>query len=113
MTWGNGNPKSQITRAVAQAVRRRDGDACQLMYPGCKGVHEQFDHKANLAGQGIARANDRPTVDDLQCVCKPCHKVKTQREALIGRGLAPKPIERDHTIGRVDLPPTFRYRPDA
>lgn len=107
--WGQ---SGTIPVAVQRAVRRRDGDECQLRYPGCTGVHEQFDHKVNLASRGIDRRNDKPKVADLQCVCVPCHKVKTQREAMVGRGLAPKPIEPDHRLGRVALPAAFRYRPD-
>ena len=113
MTVTNWGQQGTIPSSVRRAVRRRDGDQCQLRYPGCIGIYQQLDHRDNLASRGVRRIDDKPTAEDLQCVCVPCHKIKTSAEAQRGRGLAPRHVERDHRLGTVDLPSTFRYRPSS
>jgi 5-methylcytosine-specific restriction protein A len=86
MTWqGTGEGTGTgVPAAVRRRVRLRDNDLCQLRYPGCTGSYQDLDHKDNVAARGISRRQAN-TVDELQCVCRACHKVKTQREAAIGR----------------------------
>ena len=69
---------------MVRAVRQRDNDECQLRYPGCTGDYEELDHTRNVASLGITR-REASTVDNLQCVCVPCHRMKSQREAAAGR----------------------------
>jgi 5-methylcytosine-specific restriction endonuclease McrA len=85
MAWANDKTGSNIPAAVKREVLNRDGGQCQLRYPVCTGAHEIFDHVHNLAARGIDRRDDKPTADDLQCVCRSCHKWKTALEARAGR----------------------------
>jgi 5-methylcytosine-specific restriction protein A len=86
MTWEPGRQGgSQIPARIRAAVRRRDGDSCQLRYAGCLGVGTQIDHRVNVATLGVARADSYDDEDNLQVVCVPCHKVKTSRESAEGR----------------------------
>lgn len=112
MAWqGDGRgTSSNIPAAVRRYVRRRDRDTCQLGYAGCTGKHEVFDHTINVKRLGLPRELTL-TPDHLQSACRHCHKIKTQHEAAVGRGLGPFEPERDHRVGRVELPPSFRYRP--
>ena len=82
-----------VPAAVLRAVRMRDNDECQLRYSCCTGQFDHLDHKRNLASQHLSR-RDPITMDELQCVCAPCHKVKTQREAVAGRTSWRRPAER-------------------
>ena len=72
---------------MVRAVRARDSDTCQLRYKGCTFNYEQIDHIRNIASRNMTRreARDAYGVDDLQCVCKSCHKIKTMREARVGQ----------------------------
>jgi hypothetical protein len=82
-----------------------------LRYAGiCIGKHQEFDHIESVTAQGIRRS-DAQTIDQLQCACRPCHKKKTQQQAMLAKGIAPQHIEKDLRLGRVDLPTGFRYAP--
>lgn len=113
MVWqGQEGSGDHVPIAVRRAVRRRDGDTCQLGYAGCTGQYQELDHIDGIAARGVLRTSAL-TVDELQCVCRSCHKVKTQWQAKVGRGLGtPEPV-RSNTIGRVPLPDGFRYAPPA
>lgn len=96
MTWeaNRGRAgKRAVPAAVLRAVRVRDNGECQLRYPCCTGQFDHLDHKRNLASQHRSR-RDPVTADELQCVCVPCHKLKTQREAAAGRTSWRRPAER-------------------
>lgn len=112
MPWqGNGRGTStHIPRRVRRAVILRDQGQCQLGYVGCTGVYEELDHVVGVAARGLDRMQTL-TVDELQCVCRPCHKKKTAWQAKVGRGLGECEPERDHRRGAVALPSGFRYAP--
>ena len=85
MTWGE-RPRSRIPQRIRDQVRRRD-KTCRLGYDGCTGRIDEMDHIEGLAAQG----RPRETVlcaDEIQGVCAPCHKVKTQRQSAEGRARA-------------------------
>jgi 5-methylcytosine-specific restriction protein A len=52
-------------------VLARDPE-CRLKYPGCSGRSTEVDHIVRGGGDYLY---------NLQGVCSPCHKVKSQREA--------------------------------
>lgn len=80
MTWGQG---SNIPKRVKDQVRRRDR-TCRLQYPGvCTGKIDEFDHPNGLAAQGEQRASVR-SATEVQGVCSPCHKVKTDKQRRAG-----------------------------
>lgn len=112
MTWqGQEGSGDHVPIAVRRAVRRRDGDTCQLGYEGCTGQYQELDHIDGLAARGGVLRTSALTIDELQCVCRSCHKVKTQWQAKVGRGLGTSEPLRSNTIGRVSLPDGFRYAP--
>lgn len=80
MTWGQG---SNIPKRIKDQVRRRD-QVCRLNYPGiCTGRIEEFDHPGGLAAHGHRREAVR-AASEVQGVCKPCHRYKTNQQRLIG-----------------------------
>lgn len=82
MTWGQGTPAGW--RKARKQALERDHYECQLDYDVCIGYATEVDHITNLAALGRSR-DTAVHVDDLQAVCKPCHQVKTSREAAAGR----------------------------
>lgn len=73
-----GSPEYKRWRA---AVMTRDGWRCQIGGRGCLGAATQADHVRN-----VKRFPELEfAVSNGQAVCVPCHKAKTQREAMIGR----------------------------
>lgn len=85
MAWTNGAPTNRIPAATKRRVRARQGNRCNTIDPTvCTGTIDEYDHIINIKTLGIdrAKAND---IDNLQGLCAPCHKVKTQREAQAGR----------------------------
>jgi hypothetical protein len=83
MTWGQG---SNIPKRIKDQVRRRDR-VCQLAYPCCTGMIEQFDHVEGLADQGLQRTTVR-NATSIQGVCRACHHVKTKQQQAAGRARA-------------------------
>jgi 5-methylcytosine-specific restriction endonuclease McrA len=79
--WDSNRPTNRIRVGVIRAVRERDQDTCQLRYTGCTGGYEQIDHIRNVASTGLDRTAGLERPDDLQCVCRHCHNIKTQAEA--------------------------------
>lgn len=61
--------------AVRKRVLARDGYLCQLGYAGCTTDAVEVDHIVPVSEHGTNR------MDNLQAVCKECHKIKTQTEA--------------------------------
>lgn len=57
-------------------VLRRDGWRCQIRGPLCRGIAREVDH--------IEHGDDHRDAN-LQSVCVPCHRDKTQLEATAGR----------------------------
>ena len=96
MSWREPGVANRIPKAVARVVRERDGNVCQLRYDGCTFDAEEIDHIVNVASTGMGRAdvNRRVTPEDLQCVCRACHRVKTAREISVGRNRWKRPRER-------------------
>lgn len=73
-----GRPMPHGWKSKRAKVLQRD-PICRLQYEGiCAGFATEADHI-------IPNAGDDPS--NLQGVCGPCHKVKTQREAMSGRKL--------------------------
>ena len=81
MAWDNGGPGSKIPVAIKNTVRDKQQDRCNTIDPTvCIGRIDEFDHITNVKTLGIERsqANDP---NNIQGLCRPCHKVKTQCEA--------------------------------
>ena len=86
--WNSGSAPRTSTaghKAWRTAVLARDKGACQIRGPRCTGRATIADHIVNMAAGGAEY-----DVDNGQAVCATCHKVKTQREAAIGRGATPR-----------------------
>jgi len=83
--WGN-RPRSAIPTRIKQQVRRRDG-SCQLGYPCCTGVIEEFDHITGLAAQGVQRT---PVLaaHEIRGVCRACHRIRSEQQRLDGMARA-------------------------
>lgn len=79
-TWGQGG---YVAKRVKDQVRRRD-KTCRLNYPDiCTGTIDQFDHPQGLAERGLRRTSvTNPS--EVQGVCTPCHKHKTESQRLDG-----------------------------
>jgi hypothetical protein len=77
VTWGQG---SNIPKRIKDQVRRRDR-VCQLHYPGCTRHIDEFDHPNGLAGQ---QRQPVRSAHEIQGVCSPCHRVKTEGQRLAG-----------------------------
>lgn len=85
MAWTNNAPTNRIPAATKRRIRTRQGNQCNtISFAVCTGAVDEFDHIINIKTLGIdrAKAND---IDNLQGLCAPCHKVKTQREAQAAR----------------------------
>lgn len=83
MAWTNGGSGSKIPAAVKREVRERQHDQCNTIDPNaCTGVIDEFDHIVNVKTLGIERA-DANDPDNIQGLCTPCHKVKTQGESRV------------------------------
>ncbi len=68
--------RSQGTPTKLRArVLARDHYCCQLGLPGCTHKAEEVDHIIPVFEHGT------DTPDNLQAVCRNCHKQKTQAEA--------------------------------
>lgn len=73
-----------VAPRVKAQVRKRD-KTCRLAYPGiCTGAIDEMDHPDGLAAQGKRRTSVLDPAD-VQGVCIPCHRHKTQQQALAGR----------------------------
>ena len=71
----------------------RDNRECQIRGPHCEERAVEVDHIDNTRGP----AYDTDT--NLQAVCRPCHKVKTQQESYRRRWYK---RERQPSIGEVE-----------
>lgn len=63
-------------------ILQRDFGLCQIKGPACRFVATEVDHKVSKAAARAAGwTSDQIEADDqLQAVCSPCHKAKTQAE---------------------------------
>jgi 5-methylcytosine-specific restriction protein A len=94
MTWESKRPGStRAWRAVRLQVLKRDQYRCQLQYAECVGQATEVDHITNIAASNTQRAQAN-NPNELQAVCSPCHRAKTQREAAQARGSWRRPPER-------------------
>lgn len=85
MAWANGGAGSKIPTAIKRTVRQRQGGTCNTYDPRvCTGCIDEFDHIHNVKRLGIQRA-EANDCNNIQGLCKPCHKRKTQHEAHEGR----------------------------
>lgn len=78
MAWGHGR-RTHTTAAQRKRILGRDNHRCCIRGPRCIGEATEVDHRDNRRG---------PDYDDdgnLQAVCVPCHRAKTQREARAAR----------------------------
>ena len=85
MPWANGNPPSHIPAQVKRIVRNRQSNRCATYNAMvCTGQLDEFDHVINIKRLGVERheANDP---DNIQGLCKPCHRSKTRAESQAGR----------------------------
>ena len=100
MAWANGGPGSKIPAAIKRTVRQQQHDTCRTIDPTvCTGAIDEYDHIVNVKTLGINRpdANDE---NNIQGLCKPCHKVKTQREATAGHNRWKRPVEAHPGLAR-------------
>lgn len=102
--WSGGDVPARVRRAV----RQRDGDRCQLAYPGCTGKYQELDHVAGLADTGTHRSQAL-TPDQLQCVCAHYHKIKTQARAMHGKGRYRRLPEPHPGLSGPPAPAGWRY----
>lgn len=79
--WGQGGG---VPARIRRLVLERDGYRCQLRLFGyCSGRAEEVDHTVSLGTLGIHRRDPRANDPNLlAAVCIPCHRRKSQREAL-------------------------------
>jgi 5-methylcytosine-specific restriction protein A len=82
-SWGRGSTRqSRKQRAIVLA----DNPTCYLRYPGCIGVATEDDHVIPISQGGSDDLTNRSGA------CAHCHRIKSQREAAIGRGAEPAPF---------------------
>lgn len=84
--WRNGAP-THVKTHIRKKILTRDGYTCQQ----CGSPAAEVDHIDNARGPGY------DAFSNLQSLCVPCHKAKTQREAQAGRAAR---------VARVKRPPT-------
>jgi hypothetical protein len=85
MVWVNGGPGSKIPIATKRTVNTRQHNRCAVFNPTlCTGSIDEYDHIVNVKAQRVDRrqANNPSTIQGL---CLPCHKAKTQGEAIAAR----------------------------
>ncbi|MBB3142814.1 HNH endonuclease [Halomonas organivorans] len=71
-------------RRQRDRILRRDNGLCQPCWRAGRVTPAiEVDHIVNLAAGGSG------SDDNLEAICGPCHKAKTQEEALRGRGDGP------------------------
>lgn len=80
MTWGQGR---YVSPKVKAAVRRRD-KTCQLAYPDCTRLIEEFHHPTGLADQGKQRTSVL-NANEVVGVCSTCHTIETRKQQAAGR----------------------------
>lgn len=90
MSWGarssrKGGKLPANWGALRLSILERDGWACQLRYPRCRGAANQVDH---IEGSG----DHSPA--NLRAACQPCHMARTARQSHAARPSRLRPIER-------------------
>lgn len=82
MPWGQGDPRTSTTahRRWRTAVMKRDNNVCQEHRPGCLVIAAHADHI-----KPVAEGGPEHDLANGQAICVPCHKKKTQEEALRGQ----------------------------
>ena len=84
MAWATSDRSARLPSNWSKLrlrVLRRDGWLCQIHGDGCRLVAREVDHV--VAGDDHSMAN-------LQSVCVPCHKRKTQAESATARAAMPR-----------------------
>ncbi|MEV2222742.1 HNH endonuclease signature motif containing protein [Nocardia vinacea] len=79
MAWSGSGRSAEFVRN-RPLVLQRDRYTCQLRLDGCVGAAAEVDHRRAVKFGGS------DALDNLQAVCGPCHKQKTQDEARYGLG---------------------------
>jgi 5-methylcytosine-specific restriction endonuclease McrA len=85
MAWTNGGEGSKIPDPIKRQVRARQHNQCNTYNPTlCTGRIDEYDHITNIKTLHTPRhlANDP---NNIQGLCTPCHKTKTQTEATAGK----------------------------
>lgn len=88
MAWGQRGVPAKVRRRIIN----RDKE-CQLGFVGCTVTIDEVDHIINVASRGLERERDVDP-NNLQGVCKHCHHIKSQAEALAGRTVWKRKPER-------------------
>lgn len=99
--WRNGAP-THVKTHIRKKILARDGYTCQQ----CGGAAAEVDHIDNTRGPGY------DDLSNLQALCVPCHKAKTQREAQAGRAARVARAKRPPTPSFCDIPHTSRFDTD-
>ncbi|WP_165242109.1 HNH endonuclease [Corynebacterium lizhenjunii] len=76
MAWANSNP-THVPTKLRNRILNRDSHTCQQC--GAQNTPLEVDHRKSLKSGG----DHSP--ENLQALCVPCHKVKTQQEATLWR----------------------------
>ena len=85
MAWQNGGPGSKIPTRIKRQVQAQQQGRCNTINPAvCIGAIDEFDHINNVKALGIDRAEANDP-GNIQGLCTPCHKEKTQTEAQTAR----------------------------
>jgi hypothetical protein len=78
--WASSNRRSELPKDWHKRVARtkkRAGGMCE--WPACTAPGSQCDHRGDPLDH-----------DDLQWLCAPHHRIKTQRESLAAKQLPPR-----------------------
>ena len=92
--WRGRTASSRVTmtrawRKLRIEVLERDEHQCQERGPNCIGHADQVDHVHNVAAGG-AKLDPR----NARAICGPCHRAKSRRESIAGRGAWKRQPER-------------------
>lgn len=84
MAWARDKSGSNIPAWIKRQVRARQDNKCNTLVPSlCTGGVQEYDHIVNIKALRTdrAKANDP---SNIQGLCIPCHRAKTQAEAKAG-----------------------------
>ena len=94
MAWANGGVGSKIPASIKRTIRQQQQGRCNTIDPNvCTGQIDEYDHIINVKILGIDRAHANDP-SNIQGLCIPCHKVKTQAEARAGSNRWKRPTAR-------------------
>lgn len=99
--WRNGAP-THVKTHIRKKILTRDGYTCQQ----CGSPAAEVDHIDNTRGPGY------DALSNLQSLCVPCHRAKTQREAQVGRAARVARVKRPPTPSFCDIPHIIKFDTD-